>query len=85
VFVNYLEDDWVHWLPLAEFPYNNGVHVSTGAMPFFAEKSFHPSIEATIWAFLANGLVPDVPDPKAWAEKLVEHWAALSSSGRRSP
>ncbi len=67
----------MHWLPLAEFAYNNSVHASTGVTPFFAEKGFHPSIEATVRAIPADGSVPDVPDDKARAEKLVELWAAI--------
>jgi hypothetical protein len=47
-YVNYLQDDWVYWLPLAEFAYNNSVHASTGITLFYAEKGFHPSIEATV-------------------------------------
>jgi hypothetical protein len=76
-YVNYLQDDWVHWLPLAEFSYNNSVHASTGVTPFFAEKGFQPSIEATVWATLANESVPDVPDARARAGKLVDLQAAI--------
>jgi transposase InsO family protein len=76
-YVNYLQDDWVHWLPLAEFAYNSSVHASTGVTPYFAENGFHPSIEATVRAILADGSVPDVPNVKARAEKLVELRAAI--------
>ena len=34
IFVNYRQDDWVEWLPIAEFCYNNRVHSSTGQTPF---------------------------------------------------
>jgi hypothetical protein len=61
----------LHWLPLAEFAYNNSVHASTGVTLFFTENGFHLSIKATVGAILADGSVPDVPDAKAWAEKLV--------------
>jgi hypothetical protein len=74
---NYLQDDWVHLLPLAKFAYNNWVHALTGFTPFFAKNNFHPSIEATVGAILADGSIPDVPDAKVWAEKLVELWAAI--------
>jgi hypothetical protein len=36
VFVNHQQDDWVQWLPLAEFAANNGVSESTKCTPFFA-------------------------------------------------
>ncbi len=37
--VNHLQDDLVHWLPLAEFAYKNSVHTLTGLMPFYSEKA----------------------------------------------
>ena len=36
VFVNHQQDDWVQWLPLAEFAANKGVSESTKCTPFFA-------------------------------------------------
>jgi len=36
VFVNHEQDDWVQWLPLAEFATNNGTSESTKCIPFFA-------------------------------------------------
>ena len=39
--VNYQQDNWVFWLPLAAYLYNNSVHASTGISPFealFGEK-----------------------------------------------
>ena len=42
--VNYLQDDWVQWLPLAEFAANNAVSESSRMTPFFANKGFHPRL-----------------------------------------
>jgi hypothetical protein len=42
VFVNHQQDDWVQWLPLAEFAANNGVSESTKCTPFFAVHGAHP-------------------------------------------
>jgi hypothetical protein len=67
----------VHRLPLAEFAYNNNIHASTSVTLFFAEKGSHPRIEATVWAVPADGYVPDVPDAKAKAEKLMELCTAI--------
>jgi hypothetical protein len=38
MFINHQQDDWVDWLPLAEFTYNNTVHEATGYTPFFPNK-----------------------------------------------
>ena len=40
-YVNYLQDDWVQWLPLAEFAANNAVSESLRMPPFFANKGFY--------------------------------------------
>ena len=42
VFVNHQQDDWVQWLPLAEFAANNGVSETTKYTPFFAVQGTHP-------------------------------------------
>ncbi len=75
--VNYMQDNWVHWLPLAKFAYNNSVHASTSVISFHAEKGLHRSIEATVQAILANRTVPDVPNARARANQLVELRAAI--------
>jgi hypothetical protein len=36
VFVNHQQDDWVQWLPLAEFAANNMTSESTKCTPLFA-------------------------------------------------
>ena len=43
-YVNYLQDDWVKWLPLAKFTQNNAQSNSSGMSPFFANKGFHPRL-----------------------------------------
>ncbi len=44
LFVNYLQDDWVEWLALAEFTHNNHVHSATGKTLFKVNKGFNPHI-----------------------------------------
>ena len=41
-YVDFAQDDWEEWLPMAEFAANNAVSSSTGVTPFFANKGFHP-------------------------------------------
>jgi hypothetical protein len=41
-YVNYYQNDWNNYLPLAEFAYNNAFHCSTKVSPFFANYGFNP-------------------------------------------
>ena len=41
IFVNHHQNDWVEWLPMAAFSYNNKVHSSTGFSPLYLNKGFH--------------------------------------------
>ena len=41
----FLHNDWVEWLHLAEFVYNNSVHESTKQTPFFINYGFHPPMD----------------------------------------
>lgn len=53
LYVDWAQDDWVDWLPLAEFAGNNAVSETTGASPFFANYGFHPRM----------GVEPTAPCP----------------------
>ncbi len=44
-YVSYQQDDWVDYLPLAEFAFNSSVNLSTNQSPFYANYGFHPSFE----------------------------------------
>ena len=41
-YVNYHQDDWQEWLPIAEFSYNDKVNASTGFTPFYITTGQHP-------------------------------------------
>ena len=41
-YCGYLQDDWVDWLPIAQFALNNHVNASTGMSPFYANYGRHP-------------------------------------------
>ena len=45
-FVNFHQDNWVQWLPLAEFAMNNVPSETTGVSPFFANYGFNPQLGA---------------------------------------
>ncbi|KAI7967784.1 hypothetical protein MJO29_001061 [Puccinia striiformis f. sp. tritici] len=46
MFVNYQQDDWSSWLPLAEFAYNNSTHSATKQSPFFTLYGQHPQFNS---------------------------------------
>ena len=41
-YVNYAQDNWVDYLPIAEFLANNHINELTGMTLFFADNGFHP-------------------------------------------
>ena len=43
IYVNHLQDDWVEWLPIAEFSYNNKIQMSTGYSSFSANHGHCPN------------------------------------------
>jgi hypothetical protein len=47
-FVNYQQDNWVSYLALAEFAYNNATHASTGISPFKANYGFDFNLSPVI-------------------------------------
>jgi hypothetical protein len=42
--MNFRQDDWTDWLPLAEFAVNNVISETTGVSLFFANYGFHPRL-----------------------------------------
>src|SRR5882672_1620889 len=48
IYINYKQDDWVDFLPLAEFAYNNTSHSETMVTPFFSNKGFHPKLKVSL-------------------------------------
>ena len=43
--VNYLQDDWIQYLSLAEFAANNQEFATTGVSLFFATSGFNPCLD----------------------------------------
>jgi hypothetical protein len=72
-FVNFLQDDWLDWLPLAEFACNNHVSETTGISPFFANYGYHPRL----------GVEPSHPCPPTLSTTArAEHFNANSIADR---
>ena len=54
VYCNYQQSNWSDLLPLAEFAYNNAPLATTGILPFFANKGYHPNLTVQIKRDLAS-------------------------------
>jgi hypothetical protein len=54
--INYLQDDWVEWLPLAEFTMNNQASETMGLSPFFANKGFDPHCQFNLLLVATNDI-----------------------------
>jgi hypothetical protein len=62
-YTNYMQDDWVDWLPIAELAINNRENTSTGVTPNLALKGYLPRL----------GVEPDSPitDARSRSEQLL--------------
>ncbi|KAH0606065.1 uncharacterized protein H6S33_004522 [Morchella sextelata] len=78
-YVSYQQDDWVKWLPMAEFSANNQVSASTKATPFFANYDFQPRFTVTIKPL--DGTPPSL-NAKDFASKMKELHPHLRSNIR---
>lgn len=68
--INYQQDDWTTYLPLAEFAYNNSVHASTHQTPFFANYGYHPKLD----------LLGGFKDENPAAEDLFKHLVEIQTT-----
>ena len=57
-FVNYQQDNWAMYLPLAEFAHNNWKNASTGESPFYLLMGSHPRAE---WSNAPSALPQVMP------------------------
>ncbi|GJF00476.1 hypothetical protein PsYK624_167640, partial [Phanerochaete sordida] len=47
-YCSYQQDDWVDYLPVAEFAFNNAENASTKQTPFYANFAYHPAFEPRV-------------------------------------
>jgi transposase InsO family protein len=43
-YVNYDQDNWAQFLPMAQFAYNNAMHATTKETPFFTNYGYNPTL-----------------------------------------
>ncbi|QRW03545.1 Retrotransposable element Tf2 protein [Ceratobasidium sp. AG-Ba] len=66
-FCNYRQDDWVRWLPIAEFCHNNQVNSATGKTAFETIYGLHPR-----WDLV--DLEVNAPNAADMADSMQEIW-----------
>ncbi|KAF8697498.1 hypothetical protein RHS03_07767, partial [Rhizoctonia solani] len=71
------QKDWVKWLPMAEFAYNNAVHSSTGRSPFKALYGWEPSLTP-------SNVPTDVPEADDLATQMEAQWREIEAALRQS-
>jgi hypothetical protein len=65
-----MQTDWVDWLPIAEFAYNNREHSATGHSPFYLKYSHHPFVPMAPWKVLINNpSAEDFANSLSWARQ----------------
>ncbi|QRW22062.1 Retrotransposable element Tf2 protein [Rhizoctonia solani] len=69
--------DWVKWLPMAEFAYNNAVHSSTGKSPFKALHGWEPSLTP-------SNVPTNVPKADDIASQMESQWREIEAALRQS-
>jgi transposase InsO family protein len=66
-FVNFEQDDWARWLPLAQFTYNHSIHSSTGVSPAEALMGFRGDLSVDVDIKMEESSAPKqrTPGPAA--------------------
>ena len=72
-FCSYQQDDWVDYLPLGEFAFNNHENESTKQTPFFANFAYHPTFSPQL---SERSTVPSAADLAQRLETLHEELRA---------
>lgn len=61
-FCSYQQDNWVDYLALAEFSFNNSINSSTRQTPFFANFGYHPVFDISLSERSTNPSAANVAD-----------------------
>jgi hypothetical protein len=78
IFCNYRQDDWVDYIAMAEFAYNNHVHSTTKHSPFYASRGYHPH------AIITKIETSQVPKADELAERIQKLHGEIQSALRLS-
>ncbi|CCO36690.1 hypothetical protein RSOLAG1IB_11970 [Rhizoctonia solani AG-1 IB] len=71
------QNNWVKWLPMAQFAYNNAVNSSTGKTPFKALYSWEPTLTP-------SNVPVNVPEAEDLANAMEKQWQEFALALRQS-
>ena len=80
-YTTYLQDDWVKWLPLAEFAANNAESEALSCSPFFANYGYNPRLGFEPRPVLARSNPPAQINAEEFASAMEDN---LDCEGRDS-
>jgi hypothetical protein len=69
------QKDWVKWLPMAEFAYNNAIHSATGTSPFKCLYGRDPTMTPSRFH-------TEVPEANDMADTIQEIWEEIGAALR---
>ena len=78
IFCNYRQDDWVDYVAMAEFAYNNHNHSTTKHSPFYASRGYHPNI------IIAKTKTSTVPKADELVDRIQQLHTEIQSALRLS-
>ena len=87
-FVNYQQDNWAMYLPLAKFAHNNWKNASTGESPFYLLMGSHPQAE---WSDTSSALpqmmcqLGQIKEIRAQAQKAMTKAQLMCIKHRNMP
>jgi len=76
-YINYLQDDWVQWLCMAEFAANALPSTATTVSPFFANREFEPRMSFDATGLLEHGFPRSGPGNQDLPTKMKDIWEFL--------
>jgi hypothetical protein len=71
------QTDWVKWLPMMEFAYNNTMHSATGRSPFMALYGWQP-------ALTPSNVATNVPEANNLADAIQKQWEEVAAALHQS-